>query len=101
MLAVRDLESPGRRRCVIRSFGRWPEFVSGHRAGGHALEVVFLGSMQDWLLGVQRLGGPPVDGIATLDVVDDESDAHHEATAKDHDWNEEPANGEEAVVDDG
>lgn len=57
--------------------------------------------MQDGLLGAQGLGGPPVDGEAALNVVDEQGDANHDGAAENHDGDEEPAEGEEAAVDDG
>lgn len=51
--------------------------------------------------GFERLGSPPIDGIATLNIVDDESDGDHERAAKHHDGDEEPAEAEDAVINDG
>lgn len=101
MLAVRDTRSVSRRHCAAISLRRWFGFVGGRRAGGYALEVLLLGAMQDGLIGMERLRGPPVDGVATLNVVDEEGDTHHEGAAEDHDGDEEPPQAEKAVVDDG
>ncbi|CRJ80289.1 hypothetical protein BN1708_000207 [Verticillium longisporum] len=52
-------------------------------------------------LGVQVLGGPPVHGEAALDIVDEQGGDEHEGAAEHDDGDEEPAEVEDAVVDDG
>lgn len=64
------------------------------------LEIYLLFPVQNGLL-TEVFRRPPVHREAALDVVDDEGDADHEGAAEEHDGDEEPAERQEAVVDDG
>lgn len=47
------------------------------------------------------LGRPPVNGEPALDIVDDERGDEHERAAEQHDGDQEPAEVDDGVVDDG